>query len=261
MIMKDKKNLIMAAEALAILVILGILLFSGNKTKLSPNGLEGPYSGEVEPLTKAETSLITNGTRRKERKNAIQSDGSMAPMMDVVTTDDSLSEHILRTPSRDLTLEDIGSDAFKILTARMLATVNAPGEEGVGIAAPQVGLNRRVILVQRFDKDGAPFETYANIRLEKLSGNPKSGQEGCLSVPPKKGNVYRWPVVTISYIDPESLKPVHETISGYTSVIFQHECDHLDGRLYIDKASGISIDQKWQAQLDSLGKVVGEGKK
>ena len=64
---------------------------------------------------------------------------------------------------------------------------------------------------------------------------------GCLSIPGHYGTVLRYPQIVVSYKDIDSMKEVTDTISGYTSVIFQHETDHLDGILYTDKVMKDSL--------------------
>ena len=126
----------------------------------------------------------------------------------------------------------------------MIATVTHPSQDGVGIAGPQVGLKRRVVAVQRFDKEGEPFEVYPNIRITWASDSLEIGPEGCLSVPNRRGDVKRSQEIIIEYADMEALRsgkasdeiPMRkETIEDFTAVIFQHEADHLDGVLYIDR--------------------------
>lgn len=158
-------------------------------------------------------------------------------LMRVWTVDDPGDLELLRTKSVDLPESEIRSAAFARLAGRMLATVQSPEQDGVGIAAPQVGLNRRVVAVQRFDKDGEPFEVYANIHIDSLWGGLRLGSEGCLSVPGKRGEVARYDSVAISWNDGRSV--CRDTIGGFTAVIFQHEVDHLEGILYIDKAESL----------------------
>ena len=69
---------------------------------------------------------------------------------------------ILRTPCADLTKAELKSKDLKTLTAKMLKTLRSPQQDGVGIAAPQVGISKRIIWLQRFDKDGGPFEERAH---------------------------------------------------------------------------------------------------
>ena len=159
-----------------------------------------------------------------------------------------LDSAVLRTPCTDLTPVELKSRELKALTSKMLATLRAPQHDGVGIAAPQVGVGKRIIWLQRFDKDGGPFECFLNIRIDSLFGEIGKGPEGCLSVPPMRGLVPRYTSVIVSYLDSETLEPKRDTVHGYTAVIFQHECDHLDGRLYIDRADTVFVSPSWEAE-------------
>ena len=140
---------------------------------------------------------------------------------------------VLRTPCADLTKAELKSKELQTLMAKMLATVRAPQHDGVGIAAPQVG---------------GPFECYLNAHIDSLFGDIGKGPEGCLSVPPMRGLVPRYTDVIVSYVHPETLEPKRDTVHGYTAVIFQHECDHLDGRLYIDRADTVYVSTAWEAE-------------
>ncbi len=161
-------------------------------------------------------------------------------VMRVLTIADSLDLKVLRARSAGLSEADLRSETFGRLAGLMLSTVTSPEQDGVGIAAPQVGLNRRVVAVQRFDKEGEPFEVYPNIQIDSLYGEPVLGPEGCLSIPGKTGKVFRYPNVIVSYTDPGTMETVRDTVSGFTAVIFQHETDHLEGILYIDKAEEVT---------------------
>lgn len=163
-------------------------------------------------------------------------------IMRVLTIEDSLDNVVLRAASHDFSLEELMSDEFKKLERMMTATVTHPSQDGVGIAGPQVGLNRRVVAVQRFDKEGEPFEVYANVKIVWMSDSLAYGPEGCLSVPDRRGNVLRSQQIVIEYADLASLSHscddipmARDTVSGFTAVIFQHEIDHLEGVLYIDR--------------------------
>ena len=117
----------------------------------------------------------------------------------------------------------------------MVSTVTSPEQDGVGIAGPKVGVSRRVVAVQRFDKEGEPFEVYPNIRIVARRGEKVPGPEGCLSVPGKRGDVCRYRDIDIVYsLADGTARDTLETVKGFTAVIFQHECDHLDGVLYTD---------------------------
>lgn len=151
---------------------------------------------------------------------------------------------VLRAQSKDLSAKELKSERLRKLIGKMLATVQDPSQDGVGIAAPQVGINRRIVCVQRFDKEGEPFEAYVNVKLDSLWGEKVSGREGCLSLPGLRGYVSRYQSVLVSYIDRETLQPRKDTVHGYTAVIFQHECDHLDGILYTDRADTVFVVDK-----------------
>lgn len=154
--------------------------------------------------------------------------------MRVLTIADREDSLFLRKSAADLSAEMVGSRQYRKLSERMIATVTSPEQDGVGIAGPQVGIPRRIVAVQRFDKENEPFEVYPQIRITALRGERSLGWEGCLSVPDMRGEVLRYNDIDISYISPETLRDTSETISGFTAVIFQHECDHLDGILYTD---------------------------
>lgn len=167
--------------------------------------------------------------------------GSDSVMYVTTITADSA---ILRTPSIDLSPDALKSAELATLMAKMLRTVTDPSQDGVGIAAPQVGINRRIVCVQRFDKEGEPFECYPNIRIDSLLGEIKVGPEGCLSVPGKRGLVPRHSRIKISYVSTPDGEARNEEIEGFTAVIFQHECDHLDGILYTDRADTVFVSKR-----------------
>lgn len=176
-------------------------------------------------------------------------------IMRVLTIENDTDLNILRSCSTDLSLAALQSDEYDRLAELMVATVTHPSQDGVGIAGPQVGLNRRIVAVQRFDKetvqaDGSitnPFEVYPNIRIVWQSDSLALGPEGCLSVPDRRGEVLRSQKIVIEHADMEAIKQAtaetstrdipmtRDTVSGFTAVIFQHEIDHLDGILYIDR--------------------------
>ncbi|MDY5317981.1 MAG: peptide deformylase, partial [Candidatus Cryptobacteroides sp.] len=133
------------------------------------------------------------------------------------------------------TPSQLQSREFKVLAGKMVSTVTSPEQDGVGIAGPQLGVSRRVVAVQRFDKEGEPFEIYPNIRIVAKRGEKVPGPEGCLSVPGKRGDVLRYRDIDIVYsLADGTARDTLETVKGFTAVIFQHECDHLDGVLYTD---------------------------
>lgn len=166
-----------------------------------------------------------------ERELVMSSDGLMRVLL-VTSREDSL---LLRKHCTDLTAKDLQSEVYDRLARRMVATVTDSTQDGVGLAAPQVGLNRRVVAVMRFDKPGYPFEVYPNIYIEYYSEETQTGPEGCLSIPGPAEEVERSQQIIIRYTDPATLSAVRDTVDGYTAVIFQHEVDHLEGILFTDR--------------------------
>lgn len=158
-----------------------------------------------------------------------------APVMRVLTIANPYDSVALRRECREINGEMLKSAEYGTLAARMVSTVTDPSQDGVGIAGPQVGILRRIVAVQRLDKPGEPFEVYPNIRITAFRGEQESGQEGCLSVPDRRGTVMRSRDIDITYTSILTLSDTTETVRGFTAVIFQHECDHLDGILYVDR--------------------------
>lgn len=166
-------------------------------------------------------------------------------VLDVANKEDSL---VLRTQCTDLSDEALKSPEFQVLMQKMLSTVQSDQQGGVGLASPQIGISRNVIAVCRTDKEGEPYEVYPNIKIVSFVGDKVEGPEGCLSVPPYRGMVKRYQEVEISYKDIETLETKNETIKGYAAVIFQHECDHLNGILYTDRADTVYYNSSWEQE-------------
>lgn len=156
-------------------------------------------------------------------------------IMRLCTTDNSGDSLFLRRKAAPLGGEELQSAHFRMLKEGMLATVCDTANLGVGIAAPQVGISRRLVAVQRFDKPGEPFCFYVNPEIVWYSESRLPGSEGCLSIPDISGRVLRSDRIVVRYLDEETLRPAADTVAGFTAVIFQHEVDHLDGVLFIDK--------------------------
>lgn len=161
--------------------------------------------------------------------------GDSLKIFKLYTIDNPSDTTILRGVSSPLNLADISSNYFTVLKKRLLATVKDTNNPGVGIAAPQVGISKRLIIVQRFDRKGEPFKFYINPQIIEYSQECEEGPEGCLSVPDRSESVIRSKKIVVTYTDEKTFKTRRETVEGYTAVIFQHEIDHLEGILYIDR--------------------------
>ena len=171
------------------------------------------------------------GFTAEEREVIYRGDGDIMRVMSIADTADSL---LLRRECQPMVEQMVGSEELQTLCRRMLATVNDPENEGVGIAAPQVGVSRRMVAVQRYDKQGAPFEFFLNPEIVAMLGEKQLGGEGCLSIPDMRGEVMRAWSIVLKYRDLDFVEQT-DTVNGFTAVIFQHEVDHLDGVLYIDR--------------------------
>lgn len=133
---------------------------------------------------------------------------------------------------------------LKHFVNRLYATVTDSMSLGVGIAAPQVGILKNIIWVQRFDKENFPFEVYLNPQILEYSEKKQVFREGCLSIPNRTDTVKtRAYAIKLAY---DTMEAEHktETIEGFTSVIFQHEIDHLNGILYLDHLEKEVADSK-----------------
>lgn len=140
----------------------------------------------------------------------------------------------LRALSAEIPEKDI--PGLLDLAESMVKTMIA--DEGVGLAAPQIGQNIRLIIV--LTKDGP--EIMFNPKITKTSLRSVWGEEGCLSIPKTFGQVKRKKNVRCEYIDIKGQKRVVDAADMVARII-QHEVDHLDGILFIDKAKDIHTEE------------------
>jgi peptide deformylase len=129
-----------------------------------------------------------------------------------------------------------GSAEMHELIADLLETMKAAS--GAGIAAPQIGVNLRVVIFggtgknPRYpDAPEIPFTVLCNPVIEPLSEEKSPGWEGCLSVPGLRGEVPRFERLRYSGCDADGVA-FERTVDGFHARVVQHECDHLDGVLY-----------------------------
>lgn len=150
-----------------------------------------------------------------------------------------LGHPVLREKCRDLSPEEIRSEAVKRLVGDMRETMAEYG--GVGLAAPQVHEPLRIALIE-FDEDSERYRVEAaqplialfNARVRVLDETPSGLWEGCLSVPGLRGWVERPSRVQVDYLD-ETATPRQLVAEGFLATVLQHELDHLDGVLYVDR--------------------------
>lgn len=175
-----------------------------------------------------------------EKEKSIITSGDANTKLHVYQTTDENELSVLKASSQDLKLDD---PLLPILEKRMLLTVQDPAHAGVGIAAPQVGINKNLIWVQRFDKQGEPFEFFINPKIIWRSKLTRLGTEGCLSIPDRREEVERNYAIRLQYWDKKG-NIIEENIEGFTAVIFQHEVDHLYGILYPDRLAEQTNENK-----------------
>jgi peptide deformylase len=150
-----------------------------------------------------------------------------------------LGHPVLRERCRDLTPDEIRSPRVAALVEDMRATMAEYG--GVGLAAPQVHEPVRIALVEfaahseRYEIDEAqPLLVLFNARVTVLDETRSGYWEGCLSVPGLRGYVERPSRIRVDYLDEQACEQTL-TGEGFLATVLQHELDHLDGVLYVDR--------------------------
>ncbi len=117
--------------------------------------------------------------------------------------------------------------------------------DGAGLAAPQIGVDLRVVIFGfednfRYpDADGVPYTVLINPVLTPLSDEIEEGWEGCLSVPGLRGSVPRWRNLRYTGFGPDG-QVIDRSVEGFHARVVQHECDHLDGILYLMRIKDFS---------------------
>lgn len=162
----------------------------------------------------------------------------------------TLPQTILRHKAHKVT--DFGPD-LQILVDDMVETMRqAPG---VGLAAPQVGESIRLIVIEYGDEDNEELPpklyTMLNPEITRTSSETIVDTEGCLSIPGLQGDVERFTAVTVKGLNRHG-QPMTVKAKGWLARILQHEIDHLDGILFVDRAVKL-----WQAE-ERQGQVIPE---
>ena len=139
-------------------------------------------------------------------------------------------EEILRKKAEDADLNDPN---LPQLISDMFETMHAAN--GAGLAAPQIGISKKLIVIEEEIKDGEIFKgVFINPNIISYAGYLTELTEGCLSFPEIKAQIRRPAFIDVEWHD-ENKKYYRELISGIPSIILQHEIDHLNGVLFIDK--------------------------
>jgi peptide deformylase len=156
---------------------------------------------------------------------------------------------VLRERSREVTREELASTPMQQLIDDLIDTMHAAN--GAGIAAPQVGELVRIATIEvthnpRYPyKPPIPLTVVVNPVIEALDDEVVDINEGCLSVPNMRGNVMRHVNIRVRYLD--RLGDEHDEVRrGLTAGTFQHELDHLDGLLFLDKVFDTRTLTTWE---------------
>lgn len=156
-----------------------------------------------------------------------------------------LGDPLLRRKSSPVPITEIRSKEIKNLVRDLYDSMKVSA--GIGLAAPQIGVLKRVVVVG-FDRSerypelarGIEQRVLINPEVEILAGQTEGFWEGCLSIPGMRGYVERSRRIKLKYYDLN--EDLHEElVEGFDAVVYQHECDHLDGVLYIDRLSDMRL--------------------
>lgn len=156
---------------------------------------------------------------------------------------------ILRERAREVAPDEIATDAFQRFVDDLIETMH--DANGAGLAAPQVHEPIRVCAIEVKDnprypyKPNIPLTVLVNPVLTPLSEATFENYEGCLSVPDLRGVVRRHAELRVQALDRHG-QPIDRVVRGITAGTFQHECDHLDGRLFVDRVEDPTTLCTWK---------------
>jgi peptide deformylase len=148
-----------------------------------------------------------------------------------------LGHPALRTPAATVPVEEIGRPDFQAFLDDLIETMHAAS--GVGLAAPQVGVERQIFVYEvggdgRAPAASIPLHVVLNPMLTPQTGELVYDWEGCLSIPDLRGLVPRHPAVRVRGLDRHG-KPLDYVAGGFEARIVQHEFDHLNGVVFLDR--------------------------
>ncbi len=143
-----------------------------------------------------------------------------------------LGQETLRTPANRIVKVD---DSIRKLAKDMLITMYSA--KGIGLAAPQVGVQKRILVIDlNFEDPESPPNVFINPEIISSSASVDTYEEGCLSIPGVYLNVVRPSSIKLSYRD-EMGRPKKMNAEGLMARCIQHEIDHLNGVLFVDKVT------------------------
>lgn len=156
----------------------------------------------------------------------------------------TMGDKVLRQPAKRVAKVN---DEIRQLARDMLATMYS--SDGIGLAAPQVGVHKRIIVVDTApDQEQHPPLILINPEIQEWGGEIVLDQEGCLSIPGVYCDVKRYDEIVLSFKD-ETGRPRRIRASGLLARVIQHEIDHLDGVLFVDLVdNALLLDQELRKQ-------------
>lgn len=172
------------------------------------------------------------------------------PALDIVR----LGHPVLRTPAKAVPPGEIGGDGVQALVDRLVATMRAAGS--VGLSAPQIGDGRQVFVYEvpddpAYPEGPVPLRVVINPMIQTQPGRLVHDWEGCTSVPGLRGLVPRLPEVRLRGLDRNGAA-LDSTVSGIESRIVQHEYDHLNGIVFLDRMrdlKSLAYTEEWERYL------------
>jgi peptide deformylase len=151
-----------------------------------------------------------------------------------------LGDRVLRQPTKRVTKID---NELRQLVRKMLQTMYS--EDGIGLAAPQVAVNKQLLVLDADPENAAaPPLVLINPKITRFSQELAKGQEGCLSIPGVYLDVVRPAAIEVTFKD-EMGKPGKLTVNDLVARVIQHEMDHLNGVLFVDRVdNAIALNQE-----------------
>jgi peptide deformylase len=160
-----------------------------------------------------------------------------------------LGHPALRTPARPLPQERIADPQIQSLIDDMVATMHEAN--GVGLAAPQVGEEVQLFIYQAAGPPEIPLRVVVNPMIRPQARELVYDWEGCLSIPDLRGLVPRHPAVRVQGLDREG-RPLDYLVSGFEARIVQHEFDHLNGVVFLDRMRdlhSLAYLEEWETYM------------
>lgn len=154
-----------------------------------------------------------------------------------------LGNPVLRKTTEPLSLGELRSPAIQRFIDNMIETMN--DYDGVGLAADQVHESRQIAVLEvannpRYPKKPAvPLTILVNPRIAPLTDETEQDWEGCLSIPDLRGQVPRFKKIQVEAWDRKGA-PLRFIASGFHARVIQHECDHLNGKVYLDRMTDLT---------------------